>query len=441
MRKSSFARIVLMGCSSVALGAALVPSTTQKITFKDAIEMVVQKSPTLNKSKIEVELRDLEYQNASSAFLPSLDFTTNHGLRDNRPSIYNNIYGSDLNLQLTENLYDNGISSTKYESAKIQKEIAYFNYQNERDKIVLELALRYMHYSLAKSLADVQQQQFNIVNKQYQSVFNQYQQGVKTRRDYLRFKTELRRAEIDLQASVVNTEKYRLELMSLLGFEMTGPLDKPFDFIPIEIKKESIALIPAQEPNLVQHPRYRIADLQKKVYENDVYIIKRSYWPELALNASATYHSGDYAADNVRLTDNQTTSWNVLLTMKFNVWDWGLRRRNISIAAVRKTQAENTIAADLNDFSSENKKLMLDLQQSSKKYSLAQELLDLENMSFQFLDSEYRSGKSSYLDIIVGLRDLLSAKVQMYTSYYDLRGQLLKYRYHEGTLYEFILKN
>ncbi len=412
-------------------------ASSQKISFKEAIQIAIDKSPSLSTSRVEVDLRDLEYSNSYSTFLPSLDFNTTHGLRDSRPSIYSNIYGSELNLQLTENLYDNGISFTKYQSAKIQKDIADLNFRNERDKIVLDVGAEYMRYSLAKSLAEVQEQQFNTINKQYKAVSNQYQQGVKTRRDYLRFKTELRRAEIDLQTSQITTEKSRVELMRLLGFEMNSQTE-PFDFIPIEIQMDSVATVPTVAPELSQHFQYRIADLQKKVYENDVYIVKRSYWPELFLTAGATYHTGDYLADNIGLTQNETTSWNALLTLKFNLWDWGIRRRNISIAEVRKTQAENTIAAGLNTFSSDNRKLMLDLQQSSKNFSLARELLDLETTTYNSLDSEYRNGRVSYLDIIVALRDLLSAKVQMYTSYYDLRGQLLKYRYHEGKLYESI---
>lgn len=421
--------------SSVS-SASAVPSA-QKVSFKEAIRIAIDKSPSLSTSRIEMDLRGYEYSNSFASFLPSLDILTTHGLRGSRPSIYSNNYGSELNLKLTENLYDNGISFTKLQSAKIQKDIADLNFRNERDKIALSVGTEYMRYSLAKSLAEVQEQQFNIINRQYKAVSNQYRQGVKTRRDYLRFKTELRRAEIDLQTSQTTVEKSRVELMRLLGFEM-GRQTEPFDFVPIDIQLDSVAAIPAAGPELSQHFQYRIADLQKKVYENDVYIVKRAYGPELFLTAGATYHTGDDLGNDIGLTENETTSWDALLTLKFNLWDWGARRRNISIAEVRKTQAENAITAGLNSFSSDNKRLMLDLQQSSKNFSIARELLDLETANYISLDSEYRNGRVSYLDIIVALRDLLSAKIQMYTSYYDLRGQLLKYRYHEGKLYESI---
>lgn len=426
--------LFLMGFSS-----AFATPSPQKISFKEAVQIAIDKSPSLSTSRMEVDVRDLEYSNSYSTFWPSLDFISTHGLRDHHPSLYSDVYGSEWKLQLTENLYDNGISFTKYRSSRIQKDIADLNFRNERDKIVLNVGLEYMRFSRAKNLAEVQEQQFNIINKQFKAVSNQYQQGVKTRRDYLRFKTELRRAEIDLQTSQTTMKKYQVELMRLLGFEMNGQIE-PFDFIPIEIQMNSVATIPIIAPELSHHFQYRIAALQKKVYENDVYIVKRTYWPELFLTAGATYHTGDNLGNNIGLTKSETTTWSALLTLKMNLWDWGIRRRNVSIAEVRKTQAENEIAAGLNTFSSDNKKLMLDLQQSSKSFALARELLDLETTNYNSLDSEYRNGRATYLDIIVALRDLLSAKIQMSTSYYDLRSHLLKYRYHEGNLYESIEK-
>jgi outer membrane protein TolC len=408
---------------------------SKKIPFRQAIDIAVEKSPSLSTARSELNIRDLEYANSYSAFLPSLDLSATHGLRDSNPSIYKNIFASELSLQLAENLYDNGISLAKYESARFQKEIAELNYRNERDKLVLDLAFEYMHYSLAANLAQVQEQQFNIINKQYQSVSNQYQQGVKTRRDYLRFKTELRRSEIELQNSRTTLEKSRFELMRLLGFDVSSQI-QPFDFDPVDVDLKSVEQVPIHSPDLASHYQYRIAGLQRKSFENDVYIVRRDYWPQLFLTAGATYHTGDYLGANDPLSQNESTSWNALLTLKFNLWDWGIRHRNISIADAKRTQAENTIASNLNTFSSANAKMMLELNQSSKNFAIARELLDLETKSYGFLESEYRNGKVSYLDIIVGLRDLLNAKVQMYTSYFDLRGQLLRYRYHEGRLYE-----
>lgn len=400
---------------------------TKKVSFQEAVRIAVENSPSLNTARRELDVREMEYVNSYSVFLPSLDLAANHGLRGSN-------HVEELSLQLTESLYDNGVSLAKYDSARYQKEIAELSYRNERDKLVLDLATEYMRYSLAANLTQVQEQQFNIINKQYQSVANQYHQGIKTRRDYLRFKTELRRAEIELQNSRATVEKSRFELMRWLGFDVSRL--EPFDFQPIGVDVESVGQVPLKGPDLANHYRYRIAELQRKTFDNDVYIVRRDYWPRVSLTAGAAYHTGDYLHGNAFSAQNEETSWNALLTLNFNLWDWGIRRRNVSLAEAKRTQSENAITSNLNTFAAENAKMMLEMKQSSRNFTVARELLDLETKSYGFLDAEYRNGKASYLDVIVGLRDLLSAKVQMYSSYFDLRGQLLRYRYHEGRLYE-----
>ncbi len=418
-----------------SLSARAEVGADEKVSFVDAVQLAVEKSPALSSAQSEVSIRNLEYENSYSAFLPQLDLNATHGLRNSDPSRYQSIYASELNLQLTETLYDNGLSLTKYRSARIQKEMTELNFRNERDKLILQVTTEYLRYSLTTKLTEVQEEQFKTINKQYQAVSNQYRQGIKTRKDYLRFKTELRRSEIEVQNSYTTLEKSRLELMRLIGIELNAQA-RPLEFVPVDINLKTVEGVPAETPDLHKHYHFRIAELQKQILENDVSIVRRQYWPELFLTAGAAYHTGDYLGPGTQQTRNDLTSWNALLILKFNLWDWGVRKRNISIAEAKRTQSENTVKAELNSFAVENEKMMLELKQSSRNFSLATELLDLETKSYGLLDSEYRNGKLSYLDIIVGLRDLLNAKIQMYTSYFELRGQLLKYRYHEGRLYE-----
>lgn len=411
----------------------------RKLNFREALQLAFEKSPVLIAALSELKIREAEFSNSKSVFLPSLDLSTVHGWRDSEPPIGTSRFVNELSLSVTENLYDNGISFARYESSRYQREIAELNFKNERERLVLQIANEYMRYSLAVNLAEVQEQQFNIINKQYQSVNSQFQQGVRTRRDFLRFKAELRRSEIALQNSRSNRERSYFELLRLLGFEINVETPK-YELEPIGIDIKLVQNIPTQSPDLSQHFQYRMADLRRKVLEKDVYVVRRDYWPQVFVSAGATYQMNDYLRTGEAGPQDETTSWNALLTLKLNLWDWGIRRRDILIAEARKSQTESYIQTDLNRFSSENAKMMLDLDQSSKNFALARELLDLETKTHHFLETEYRNGKVSYLDIIVGLRDLLNAKVQMSSSYFDLRTQLLLYRYHEGKLYESIIE-
>jgi outer membrane protein TolC len=419
----------------VAGASAPAPTAAdQVLDFNATVKMAIERSPSLSTARSDLEIRDLEYKNAYSVILPSLDLSTTAGYLDSRPKLTDHLWSSEFNLALTENLYDNGVSLTNLNSSKVRREIADLNFRSERDQLLLDVATEYMRYSLAKTLYETQRQQFDVVSRQYRSVESQFQQGVRTRRDYLKFKTEVRRNEIDVERAHTAVESSRVELMRLLGFDQRQVT--PFDFVPIEVNVAALEKVPSLAPDISGHYQYRLAELEKHVLENDVQIVRRRDWPELSLTAGANYHRGDYLGVEIAPVQSDVTSWNALVSLKFNLWDWGIRRRNISIAEAKRTQAQNTLAIRLNTFSSDNSKLMLDLQQSSKNFAIARELLELETKSFDFMNTDYRNGKVSYLDIVLGLRDLLNAQVQMNSTYFELRQQLLKYRFYEGRLYE-----
>jgi outer membrane protein TolC len=422
----------------LALVLALAPSAglaQSKLTFKDTIAKAVDTSPALKVFKLELDARELEFKNARSVFFPQLDLSATAGLRETDPRTTLSNRVSTLDLTLSETLYDNGVSFTRYNSAQLQRDIAKISYENERDQLSLLVGQEFLRFSLAAALVEVQEQQFNIIDKQYQTVASLYQQGIRTRKDYLRFKTELRRAEIDFLQAKNSLMRSRVELNRLIGVE-ARETQPSFDFVPLPVQPESVAKLPQRAPDIDNHFQYRIARLQKQVYQNDVRLVRREFWPQLSLTAGASYTTGDYLGEPTYINNNEYTAWYALGTLKFNLWDWGIRRRNVSIAQARVNQRESELSASLNTFSSDNVKLMLDLNERAKTYSLSRELLDLETSSYGLLSRDYREGKVNYLELIVALRDLLRAKDQFYNSYFGLRDQLLRYTYHEGRLFE-----
>lgn len=415
------------------------PAPSQVLNFKETIDFAIDNSPSLKVHKLEVHARDLELRNARSVFFPSLDLSTTAGLRETNPSSTTSNKVSTLELALKETLYDNGTSIIRYDSSSLSYRIANLNYENERDQLTLSVGQEYLRFSLAAALVEVQNEQLAIINKQFSTVSGLYRQGVRTRKDYLRFKTELRRAEIEFQSVQNDLSRSRVELNRLLGIEVRDGVAN-FDFKPLAIEHELVKKLPLRAPNIDLHFRYRIAKLQRDVYENDVRLTKRDYWPQLALTAGASYNTGDYLGTATSINNNEFTSWYALGTLTFNIWDWGIRRRNISISQARANERSNELTASLNGFSADNAKLMFDLNERAKSYSLSRELLDLESSSYSLLSRDYREGKVSYLDLIVALRDLLNAKRQLFSSYFGLRDQLLRYTYHEGQLFESISK-
>jgi len=133
---------------------------------------------------------------------------------------------------------------------------------------------------------------------------------------------------------------------------------------------------------------------------------------------------------------NDRLSWNALITLNYNILDWGTRRRNVEIAANRASIRANDLDAELLILREEVEKLHVDLRKLQEGFHLSDDLLKLERANLQLITNEYRQGKVEYLDYINSLQNLASSKRTYYNSLYDLKRGILARRYHEGTIHE-----
>lgn len=406
----------------------------QAMSLKDAVTTALEKSPAFDTLKRQVDISELQEKSAFAKMFPSLDLTATHGLLDENPrAAITEPWTSQFNLGLTETLYDNGVSLTEYEISKLRKAQAEVEFRNQRNKLCLDVASAFLTYSLNTKLLDIQKAQFNRVREQYDLIANYYHQGVKTRKDFLRFKTEVNRGEIDLVSSKNSIEKSRQDLLRLLG------ANEDIAFVPLnleDVKDEELK--PPQK--IEKHLVFESATLQNKISDLQADIVKRKYWPELFLTAGANYQSFQYLGTNTSFADNDRTGWNVLLTLKYNLWDWGIRSRDRQLAAHQNTISHNEQEARVLETKSQINKLALDMDQLRKNFKLSKELLSLEQTNLSLIQLEYRSGKAGYLDLITGFNQLADAQIKYYSSLSQLRTAQYSYLYNQGTLYDVISK-
>ncbi len=65
--------------------------------------------------------------------------------------------------------------------------------------------------------------------------------------------------------------------------------------------------------------------MRQQISDLEIDLAKRKYWPELSLVGAATYGSSEYLDTNQTWADNEASQWSVLLNLKFNILDWGVR--------------------------------------------------------------------------------------------------------------------
>ncbi|MEI6790341.1 MAG: TolC family protein [Myxococcaceae bacterium] len=407
-----------------------------KLTLSDAIEHALKQSPTIDTVNKNQAISGLAYKNAIYKLLPSLDLNAVNALTNNIPITGTTAlltpntsapwFGS-LSLQITEDLYDNGASLVHLSIADKKRDLAGLERSKARAKIALDITVEFYHFSRLSALVEVKQRQLEILEKQFNSLSSHYQEGLKPRLDYLRFKTQVQRAQIEKTTVIKSKELSEIALSKLIVDEA--------QFEPIVITKNK-PILPEEPIKLENFYDYKISLIQKKVNEQDVSFIKRKYWPQAFLTAGAGYSNFDYLNGSSPFSPGNQLSYSLTLNIKYNVWDWGIRRRDIEIAECEQNIKNNDLNLNLLEVRSQIDGVMVNISKLKANYDLTEELLTNEEQNFRNIEIEYREGKLKYLDLTTGLSNLLAAREQFYGVYFEALKVLSQYRYYEGTLYE-----
>lgn len=410
------------------------------------VREAVAQSPTLEVTRRDLVSREFDVVVARSAILPQLSLSASHGIAGTDPWSVTPYATeptatqpvSNASLLLSETLYNNGLNGMKRDMAAKRLDLAKLNYDVARDRLVLEVMDKYYKYSLAEALEDVQQTQLNLLRRQFNTISTQYNQGVKTRRDFLRFKAEVRRSEIELLTAKSSVTRAQTDVLKTVGLATGASENVQLQPVPVELdsikkpaKGESAALIPA-----ANHREAKALAFERELAEDDFAVLKRTNGFEITWTAEAGYGSKDYWRTGRTFDENKGGNWNTLINFKWTLWDWGAKNATVSIAAEARSQALATARGKSLELESQLLGLQLELNQGYQNFILSEELLDLELANSDAIAADFRNGRVNYLDLTTSLTALLRARQGLYSSFFDLKTSLARQSYHEATIYE-----
>jgi outer membrane protein TolC len=433
-------------CSIFSFFTLATSTRAADLTLKDAISLALENSPSHSIASETIQLRKLEHKNAIFKLLPSLDFTATHGLENNlRLGDLNNLYAPNttapyyslLNLSLTENLYDNGVSLTAICVADLNRNLAELNYKKTRDLLIQNLAIAYYQYSFAKVRLDIRNQQRGIIEKQYLTLTHLYREGLKPKNDFLRLKAKVQQSKLGVIEAQSVVEKTQSDLLKWIGAKDSQFLED-LKFRPVEVDRTFpiTRFLGVKSPQIEISYEYRASQLQNEINSKNIDLAHRRYWPQVFLTSSVSYFNMNYINSSIPFSSNNTFSWNALLSLQFNLWDWGMRKRDIEMTRINVGIQEKALQQTVIDTYAKSTALAADSKRTGESYELAHELLQLEEESYRNLEVQYREGKVAYLDLMFGLQSLIDAKLQFSSIYFEALQIIAQFYYLEGTLYE-----
>src|SRR5262245_28820273 len=116
------------------------PSWGKSLTLKEAVLYGIDHSPSLDSSRRQLAISQMDRRSAIARLLPSLDLSSRNGVQGQSPGSFDTPWASQLSLGLTENLYDNGQSWTQLRISQLTEELSSHQYHRDRDRLSLDIA-------------------------------------------------------------------------------------------------------------------------------------------------------------------------------------------------------------------------------------------------------------------------------------------------------------
>lgn len=437
------------------LGTA-VQAAPAAFTLKQAIEYGIQHSPRMESSLASRESAKLDLANAEARYLPRLEADASAGMRYVTSPQFGDSGPNDdrsAGLSITQNLWDGGIRSLARDAAQTRLKAAELDYVRNRDDLVLDIVKAFYDLSEATLAIQSNTEQKRMLERQSHDIDVAFRQGLRLKRDAVRMQTEIQRQEIAVIGSTDQASRAKERLLTLMGAASqlgdastnsnTGAVER-FEFqtfLPQETSAFTAILVGKETRLDVQNTT--LAKRQKLDAEASNYALegerRRRTWPSIDFNLGSNYRVNDSGGrDLPRTFTRDGVNWYASLGVRYTIWDWGIREREIAslVNEQKKATADRSLAiGEMQQKMADVKRV---LTQSEKNLKLNSDLLKLEEEANAALVSDFKQGRVSYLEVVDATQKLRDAKLAHAKAYFDWQRSAWDFKYYAGGLFDVV---
>ena len=396
------------------------------LSLEEALAAGLEKSPGLQASRLELEAATARSREVAAGRLPSLklgggytrlsevpDFQVTLPISPD-PIVVSQSYFNQFNLRLgvQQPLFTGFRLQAGERSARLLEAAAGQDLEKNRAELVFAVKAAYWGLTRSREFEKVIDENVRQVGEHLKDVRAFFDQGLATRNDVLRAELELSNAEI-MRIDARNAAEVALTaLVSLIGL----PLDSDIDLTTSVESRAS--RIPAEavkgdgdpiERALAQRPEIRSAEFRIKASEMGVKAVRSAFLPQVYL--SGNYY---YLRPNPRILpslDRFKGTWDVGVSVSFDIWNWGQTKRQTEQAEARLGQAREARKVLEDQAVLEVTQCRLSLARAGEKVRVAGQAVGQAEENLRVTTERFKQGVALSSDVLDAEVALLRAKL------------------------------
>ena len=417
----------------------MAPAQKRPLSLDEAIAAGLEASPTLHASRAKVDASSARAREVAAARLPALKLGASYTRLSEippfevtlpifpQPIVVSQNYFSNWTMRLTaqQPLFTGFRLQASTESARMLEASAGWDLTKDRSEFVFAVKSAYWGLARARELEAVVADTIVQVQEHLKDVRAFFDQGLLTRNEVLRAELQLSQTEL-LRIDARNAaEIARTSLNTLVGLpvetdvELTSSAESAASQAPADIGQvDDEAGRSLLDTALAARPELKASEFRIKASEAGLKAARSGWYPQVSL--AGNYY---YLRPNPRILpalDRFRATWDVGVSVSFDLWNWGQTRSQAEQAKAQLAQARDARKLLEDQAVLDVTQSRLALVQARDKIKVAAQAVGQAEENLRMVRERFREGVALNTDVLDAEVFLLQARTSRTQAAMDL---------------------
>jgi outer membrane protein TolC len=287
---------------------------------------------------------------------------------------------------------------------------------NEKNKTALNIITAYYNYYKTIKILTIVEENSIKLKKHLDDTKKFMENGLATKNDYLKIEVQYNNIELLKINAKNNLEIARTQFNKALGLNLNEKTEIELE----EPKIEEIEIDYNNDLKYAYSERMELLSLNYRIHSADNIIssAKSNLYPSLYLNGNFYYNRPN--SREMPLKDKFKETWDVSVSLNWDIWDWGITTAKIEQSEEIKNQLNEKYEQLKENIEQEVYSNYLKVISEYNKIKVSKLMLNLS-------EENYRISKEKYNNQLLSATDLLDAETSLLDSQISLTNSIVDY--------------
>jgi len=340
-------------------------------------------------------------------------------------------------VDLIYNVYDFGRRAARVEASKAIRLAAAAGFQRTNQAVAFRVVTAYYNLITAEERLEASRQIVKTAQTTQDAAEAQRANGRATLPDVLNARAAAAQSLYDLQSSIGALDTARVVLREAIGVEpsdeiqVADPAGLP---LPTEVAQSTVDLVNTAKQ---QRPDLWAISERLEAANAELKGAKSAYLPTIGFGATAgqqaLWPSTNLAGPN-QLGHSNEPVWSLGISLRWNIFDGGLRRHEVEAADSRRREAEHEKRETEDAIGREVWTSYVQFRTAVRQHEAAETLLTSATTSYDASLAAYRYGVKNLVDLVTAENQLAQARLAVVQSRSAVRIDAVNLDYTTGNL-------